>query len=146
MEELILCVRQLVLAPNAPILERAQQILEGLVAFLQSATSVGRGHPDAFASINSVISRTSLDNGILTERSTLQLIPLIRDFWSLKTVSLKDAMLITLLHLKEYIAKMTLTLDAEAFVSDVESLMDVMYTDYSKRSDRDLLQVDELGL
>ncbi|KAK5190817.1 Serine/threonine-protein kinase tel1, partial [Cryomyces antarcticus] len=92
------------------------------------------------------MSRTSLDNGILTERSTLQLIPLIKDFWSLKTTSLKDEMLITLVHLKEYIAKMTLSPDAEAFVSDVESLMDVLYTDYSKRSDRDLLQVDELDL
>ncbi|KAK5164179.1 hypothetical protein LTR04_001989 [Oleoguttula sp. CCFEE 6159] len=129
MEELILCVRQLMLAPNAPILERAQQVLEGLIAFLQPATSVGRAHPDAFAAINSVMSRTSLDNGILTERSTLQLIPLIKDFWSLKTTSLKDEIP-----------------DAEAFVSDVESLMDVLYTDYSKRSDRDLLQVDELDL
>ncbi|KAI9703132.1 MAG: Serine/threonine-protein kinase tel1 [Candelina mexicana] len=145
-EELVLCLRQLTAAPNADILQRAQDILVALTGYLQSAITVGRAHPAAFITINSVLLRTTTDCISLTQQALRELLPLIRRLWPNKTASLKDELLITCIYGKAYLPTLLTSQNAEISRRDLEGLLEALILDYSKRSERDHLQLDDLAL
>ncbi len=145
-EELVLCLRQLTAVPNAAILQRAQDILVTLIGFLRSATTVGRAHQAAFITINSVLLRTATNCIPITQQALRELLPLMKRLWPTKSASLKDEILVTCIYGKAYLPSLLITQDAENSRLDLDGLLEALVLDYSKRSERDQLQLEELAL
>jgi len=143
-EELVLCLHQLTSSPNAPILEKAQSIMVTLMNLLHSSANPARSHQAAFATMNRVLARITTNDISLTRDIVEAIVPLIRRFWPTKSLSLKDEMLITLVHLRPFISTVSESKDAESLRAELEGLLQSMQSEYSKRGERDQLQLDEL--
>lgn len=147
LEELTGCVRQLTRAPNAPVLDSAQQLLATLIGFLKSTKSVGGPQTDAFAAINSVLARTSYESVKTTQGAIQELVPIIKDTWSTKLSTVRDEMLITLIHGKSHIEALFRQSGNELFRRHIENLLETIQVEYVRRQDsKDLLQLDDLRL
>lgn len=144
-DELALCLRQLTHASNAPILDRSEPILSALTRHLQFVKGGGRAHQDVLATVNSVLSTTSLESVSVTQQAIRDLVPIISDLWVTKQ-ALKDEMLITLTLCKANITKLVQSPGEESFKSNLEMLLEAMHGEYSKRLERDQLQIGDLVL
>jgi serine-protein kinase ATM len=149
-EELILCIHQLVRAPNAPLqtLSLAEPILEALIGFLQTVKSIGRAHYDALAALNLILAQIIHEHTELAERTIRQLLPIFKDFWSPKSTHFRDEIVITLVLTQSYIAKLLpeSLKQHDSFAFSVEGLLDLLVSDYAKRHEREQLQLEDLLL
>ena len=143
-EELVFCLSQLMSSPNAPVMEKAQSMMVILMNLLHSSASAGRSHQAAFATMNCILARITTNDISLTRDIVEAIVPLIRRFWPTKSMPLKDEMLITLVHLRSYITTASEPKDAESLRTELEGLLQSMQSEYSRRAERDQLQLDEL--
>jgi serine-protein kinase ATM len=144
--EFILCLRHLASAPNAPVLSEAQDIVSALLAFLQTAQGISRGHQDTIATINAILRRIAFENSDIVSYVIRQVLPKYKLLWQLKTTaSMKDEMLITMLICQDHIARILKTND-HTFRYDIESMVETMRNEYGNRPDRDLLTLDDIRL
>jgi len=144
--ELVACLRLLTHASNVPLLEKAQPILSTLTAFLQDTRSTNSAYQDAFTTINNVLMRTALDAVTMAQGAVRELIPVIKEAWSTKQTSLRDEMVRTLILSRPHIAAMFMNPAAHSIREDMESLLETLRLDYSRRPEREQLQVDDLVL
>lgn len=147
-DNLVTCLHHLVTATNAPLQQNTENVLSTLITWLQSPRTAASAHVDAFAAINAIFSRTSLDSMSFTHNAIQRLIPVLRNFWSTKLSSLKDEMLITLIFSRKHIYRM---LHAKGEnVGDLRSilqeLVECMRRECGKRLEREQLQIDDLRL
>jgi serine-protein kinase ATM len=150
-EELLQCLLYLISASNAPILERAEDILEGIMHFLEShGTFVGPVHRVAFSAINHMLSATNTDKISLSQSCALRLVPIIGHLWLSKILpkdgmlnSIKDEMLITILLLRLHLERMVSNHEngLESKLEDLETALRMEYTRH-----RDQLQLDDLDM
>ncbi|KAF2233374.1 hypothetical protein EV356DRAFT_559975 [Viridothelium virens] len=152
--EVMAIFKQLTLAPNAPIKDQETNILGGILSFLNSTRERGllskttSAHHDGFAVINSVLARTRHDNEEHMLETLRQLIPLIKEMWTSKESALNQEILIYLVYVLDHIP-LLLNADNPPIDTDIESLVDVLYGEYSRRPERDSLgqlQLSDLGL
>lgn len=146
-EELVTCLHELTSAPNAPVLSRAHVIVTAITDLLQSSSHPGRAHQAAFATVNQVLSRVAANDIRLSWDIVKVMVPFVRRFWSMKSPILKDEMLVTLIYAKPYILKSATDEEQEReFASELEALTETIHSEYSKRAERDQLQLDDLAL
>ena len=143
-EDFVLCLQHLTFVSNAPILDKARSILEVLVSLLRTSATIGRAHQATFVSINHVIKRTVTDDIALTQHTFKNIIPLIRRLWHPKSGTLGDEMLSSLILAEAYLPCLLQLGDFEDFRSELQGLIEVLYGEYSKRTEKDLLQIDDL--
>lgn len=153
-EELLQCLLYLVCSSNAPILERADSILQGIVHFLQNHGSIISSiHQVAFSALNYVLSAISADMTSLSLSVIPDIVHIIGYLWSSKALakdemlnSAKDEMLITILLLRLHMERLFCNNGASEFQSKIEDLEVVLRNEYAKRLDRDQLQLDDLDM
>ena len=145
-EEMVPCLSLLTAAPNAPLGDQAAVVLWTLVDFLKTNPVSGRSHEDAFTAVNHILRWTRTEDITLTQTAASHLVRLVRHFWPQKTASLKDEMLILLLLLQSYIPHCARQREGVAFRSELSGLLEVMRTEYGKRLERDVLQLEDLRL
>jgi ataxia telangiectasia mutated family protein len=144
LSEVVVCIQLLTASANAPIQKPAARILHGLMNFVKSSPIAGNGHQIAFNSINSIVMRVLFDQSELVQNILLDAIPVICHLWNTKLVGLKDELLVTIM---VCIVLLTSTVRQEPSAllnRSIESLLDALYTDYTKRSEKDILQIDDL--
>lgn len=145
-EDILLCLRHLNFASNAPILDRAQVTLTNLLELLESNLSVGRLQQLAFEIIDSILTHITTNDIALTLQILSRLLPIIRRLWDTKSTTLKDCMLVCLLYGHIYFARMISLDETHDCKSDLESLLEALRNDYCKRQERDQLQLEDLDL
>lgn len=145
-QELLLCLQNLVSASNAPILEKADSIFSTVLRVLWAPSGGGLSHQVAIGITNATLSRINTNLTSLTETAVLELIPLLKERWSTKFPALRDEMLVIMVHIQTYVEKMILVKNDKVLRTDAEGLLQAMQTDYSKRTERDQLQIDDVGL
>ena len=145
-EELLLCLEHLVSASNAPILERVDNILASVLQFLTESSAIGRSHLAALTVINLTLAKSASNSISLTQKTIMHTLPLLRRWWTTKSVPFKDQMLVTLINNQVYLEAMILQPESGVLRADLEGLLDVMQIDYSKRLDREQLQLEDIGL
>ena len=147
-EEFVICMQQLVRAPNAPIHELREDILTALTGFLKSSRSIGRAHVPALMAINSVLARTMAESSAVIIQTVRQLIPLLKDYWSSKSAPFRDEMLVSLVLTHQFFCKQLpdSLRNGEKFAATLENLMELLVYDYCKRHEKDMLQLDDLFL
>lgn len=134
-EDFVHCLQLLTKASNAPIMDKAGQILAILIQVLQRKS--GRAHPVALSAINSVLARIALHSIQLTKRTVLELLPLMKPMWS--DPLLRDEILITLMHTDTHLSSILADKHAEAASLDVETLVETMYSEYRRRQETTVL-------
>lgn len=143
-EEFVLCLQHLTSVSNAPILDKARSILDVLIGLLRTSATIGRAHQATFVSLNHVIKRTVTDDIALTQHTFKNIIPLIRRLWHPKSGTLGDEMLSSLIIAEAYLPCLLQLGDFEDCRSELEGLVEVLYGEYSKRTEKELLQIDDL--
>ncbi|OLN81563.1 Serine/threonine-protein kinase tel1 [Colletotrichum chlorophyti] len=150
-QDLLHCIYLLVLPPNAPLLQRAESLTKRLIQVLQ-LRHLGLSHAIqlTFASTNIVLAALQADDISRASDLARDLVPLISHWWQARTVSqdemlnsVRDEMLKTLfiihLHLERLIC-----LGDETVRKDVEDLVEALWLEYSRRSPRSQLQMDDV--
>ena len=145
-EDIVLCVRHLHLAPNAPIAGKAQSVLQRLIELLRLSPHASRTQQAAFDCINSIVARVVTDDLGLAQDTVRTLIPMICRFWQPKASPLKDSMLILLLNGQYHFKQIMLSDYGEDFNADLRDLLEALKEDYCKRPEREQLQTEDLDL
>lgn len=143
-EEILACIQLVTASSNAPVQPNAQRMLRGLTEFVNSAPVSGSGHQTAFHSINTVVSKTLFDQSTLVRVSLLDLIPVIRRLWATKHTGLKDELLSTVLFAMVVLNDAARREPSESLADLIEGLMDTLHSEYTKRPEKEILQLDEL--
>lgn len=145
-EDLILCLKHLVSASNAPVLDRAIATLTNLCDFLASSSIAGHVQQVALESINSFLTCIMTDDISLTLQTLKALLPSIRRLWEPKSTTLKDHMLVSLLYGEVFFPSLISSDEAGNCEADLNRLLQAFRQDYCKRPEREQLQLDELDL
>ncbi|KAL4887390.1 hypothetical protein BJY04DRAFT_212427 [Aspergillus karnatakaensis] len=143
-QEALQCVEILSGVPNAPIHDNAENLLRVLAKYVGSAAIAGSGHQTAFASINTVVMRTVFDHSELTRDTLLDLVPAIRQHWTTKLVGLKDELLVTVVFVVTILSDAIRRDPAEPLIAVIDGLRNSLQREYCRRSEKEVLQVDEL--
>ncbi|KAJ5893828.1 hypothetical protein N7495_005519 [Penicillium taxi] len=141
--EVLTCLQLLITKSCAPTQAAAEKILQGLVDFVKSPSMAGNLHQLAISSINTVVSRVIFDQSDLARSSLLDLIPTIRRLWTTKLHNLKDELLATLMLCIVVLVDTCRTNASELLNSSVEGLVNFLLSDIVKRSEKELLQIDD---
>ncbi|GIC89214.1 DNA-binding protein kinase TEL1 [Aspergillus udagawae] len=142
--EAIVCIQLLTATPTAPVQSAAEKVLRGLGTFLKLSPIAGSEHQAAFNSINTVAMRVIFDQSDFIRMFLLDLIPVIRHLWSTKLTGLKDELLVTIMLCMIILTDATRREPTESLTLSIENLLDTLYSEYTKRSEKDILQIDEL--
>ncbi|KAJ5424194.1 PIK-related kinase FATC [Penicillium cf. griseofulvum] len=141
-EEVVICIQLLTTSPNPPLQTTAQRILRGLSEFVESSAP-GNAHQLAFNSINAVVTKVMFDQSELVRSVLLGLIPVIRRLWATKLQILKEELLATLM-LSVIVLVDTARKDpSESLAHDIEGLASALHSEYVRRSEKEILQIDE---
>lgn len=144
--ELVECLQLLTANPSAPIQAAAENILQGLVNFVTSATISGNAQQLAFSSINAVVLKVLFDQSDLVRTSMLSLSHAIRRLWSTKVQRFKDELLITLMVFMVVLFDIPHEEPSDTVTRSIEELLDTLHSEYLKRSEKDLLQIDDVTI
>lgn len=142
-EDIVLCLKNLASTSNGPVLEKAHLIVETMFQFLSTSTHSAPVQQAGFETVNAVLSRTLTKDVSLTLRTVSELIPIMRRYWSKKSITLKDHMLVSLLLVEPYLSQM-ISSYSEDEATDLLGLIEVMRDEYCRRHDRDQLQIEDL--
>lgn len=143
-EEVLICIQLLTASSNAPVQGFAEKILRGLAEFVKSTPIAGSAHQAAFNSINTVVTKVLFDQSALVRVFLLDLIPVIRRLWATKHIGLKDELLVTISLCIIFLGDSARREPSEFLADLVEGLMNTLYSEYTKRPEKEILQLDEL--
>ncbi|KGO64762.1 PIK-related kinase, FATC [Penicillium italicum] len=143
-EEVVICIQLLTTSSN-PLQTTAPSILHGLSEFLKSSVA-GNSHQLAFNSINAVVTKVMFDQSELVRSVLLGLVPVIRRLWATKLQILKEELLATLMLLMIVLVDTARKEPSESLAHDVEGLASTLHSEYVRRSEKEILQIDETTL
>lgn len=144
-EDLFFCLDRLTTSTNAPTMSRAKIIMDCLMRFFNSTSSGSALHQVAFSCLNNISTKVITEDSRLAESVVLEILPTIRRLWSSKNLLLRDEMLITLVLSSDIIQALPNTNPSDDVRSSLSNLLEVMSNEYSRRSERDILQLDEIS-
>ncbi|KAJ5177687.1 uncharacterized protein N7500_000386 [Penicillium coprophilum] len=144
-EEVVICIQLLTTSPNPPLQTTAQKILHGLSEFAESSVA-GNAHQLAFNSINTVVTKVMFDQSELVRSVLLGLVPVIRSLWATKLQNLKDELLATLMFSMVVFVDSARKDPSESLAHGIERLASTLHSEYVRRSEKEILQIDETVL
>ena len=144
-EEMNACLRLLTAAPNNPLKQKVSLLLWTLVDFLRNPSLAGRSPQDAFGAINNIISWSRTENTKLTQRVTVHMIRLVRHYWPNKSPALREELIISLVLLEPYF-RLKSDDPGSTLLSELAGLSETVQTEYSRRLEREQLNIDDLRL
>lgn len=143
--EAVLCIKLLIGCPTAPILESAEEILQELTKLLSSSSLAGNGYQASFDCINRVMMKVLPEQSDLARTSLLNLIPVIRRLWPTKILGLKDELIVTSMLCIITLIDAAHREPSESLIHTIEDMLVTLQTEYTKRPEKDMLQLDELS-
>lgn len=152
--DLFQTILQLVSAPNSPLPDRFLAIADSTMRFLQSqGSSVGQVHQTAFCILNTILRYSRTDRLMFSKSIACKTIPVVSRIWQGKSLAkdemlnnVRDEMFIFMFSIFLHLERVVRDEKAEDIVSNLEELLDSLRADYSARSERDQLQLDDLEL
>lgn len=143
-EDLLLCLDSLTVVTNAPIMSKATTIVECIIGLLNSTGSSGLLHQVAFHCANNILPIIITEDSRLAQRFLLEILPAMRRLWSTKNTALRDEMLISLVLSSDIIQALPTTNPSDNVLSSLSNLIDAISSEYHRRNERDVLQLDEI--
>lgn len=150
--DLLQTILLLVSAPNAPLPEIYSITADCVLRFLQGST-IGQSHQTAFAILNAIIRYTRTDRIAFSKSIACTAIPILSRIWQGKTLAkdemlnnVRDEMFIFLFSIFRHLERAVTDEETADITSNLEELLDSFRADYSARSERNQLQLDDLEL
>ncbi|KAF8854843.1 hypothetical protein BDZ45DRAFT_627136 [Acephala macrosclerotiorum] len=150
--DLLQTIFLLVSAPNAPLPEIYSMTADCVLQFLQGST-VGQSHQTAFAILNAILRYARTDRIAFSKSIACTAIPILSRIWQGKTLAkdemlnnVRDEMFIFLFYIFRHLERAVKDEETADTTSDLEELLDSLRADYSARSERNQLQLDDLEL
>lgn len=152
--DLFQTVLQLVSAPNAPLLERYTSIAESTMRYLQSqGSSVSQVHQTAFSILNTILRLTRMEQTAFSQSIACKTVPIMSRIWQGRSLAkdemlnrVRDEMFIFMFSIFLHVERGLKDDKNHEIGSDLEELLDALRADYTARSERDQLQLDDLEL
>ena len=135
-EEMVQCLRLLVIASNSPVVASADAICNALIMFLHK--KIGRGNAAALAAINAILPRIIFSKSQLSEQIIRELLPMLKFFWG--DLLMRDEILITLTYTEAHVRRLLVHDRDDALSVDVEAFVEAVYSDYRRRKESTALQ------
>lgn len=145
------CLNMLLSTSHAAVQERAGEIADlGLKVLEMRQVKLGTLQQIAFACINNLLGHMSTDNIGLGKRMARDLVPLISHWWppqkrDAMTNTIRDEILKTMYAIHLFLDNLTRESAEDLSLKELEDLLDVLWSEYSKREDRGRLLVDDLA-
>ena len=147
LEQLLLSLRYLVQPANAPVLGKAENIFSTILHFITPSKSPGRQQQLALGVLNSVFRVVSLNYTSLCQVAVNQILPALRSWWvAAKSLPAREELLVTLIQSFTYLEAAIAEDDQDTTRSSLEELIETIQDDYAKRSEREVLQPEDLWL
>ena len=143
--EIALCLQHLTSVPNAPILDRANDIVTTIVDLLTSYSKVASIQQILVECINSVLSRVVANNIELALHIVIEIFPLFRRYWDVKDSTIKGPLLIFLSYAEILLPRLVLEDTAGDRKAELGALVECLRDDYCARRRREQLQLDDLS-
>lgn len=144
------CLNTLLSTTHAPVQERASEVADLALRVLEMRqVKLGTLQQVAFACINNLLAHISTDDIALGKRLARDLVPLISHWWppqkrDAMTNTIRDEILKTLYSIHLFLDSLTREPTEDQSLRELEDLLDVLWSEYSKREDRGRLLVDDL--
>jgi len=153
-EDLLSVLLPLISTTNAPIGENAERITNTVLRLLKSQISaVNAVHQLAFSVLNTVLLFCRQDQCSLLQNVAQQSIDLISRFWQGKfnthdqmLNSVRDETIILFFTVHLHLERSLMDEPTSSLISKVEDLLNVLRAEYSRRSERDQLSLQDLDM
>lgn len=143
-EDLVFSLAALVNYGNHPVLSQGNAIKDTVITLLRKPSLKAGTQQGAFSVVNKLL-ELSMTEDLKTFRGLLKdCVPIIRRLWNSKSDGLKEEMVITLVFFQDLLQFRSFGNDALFFKEEAESLYSVMYGDYARRPEKDILNSDEI--
>lgn len=142
LEDAVACIHLLTANPNAPVQNIANRLLNGLLVYLSSPSAANTSQ--ALKAVNSVLRRVIWDQTSEVRGLIQEALSVMRRLWLSKSVGVKEEVLVTMVICMDLLQDTVRTASAPATSDVLEDLVDVLQSDYQKRQERELLQIDDL--
>ncbi|MCJ1313627.1 Serine/threonine-protein kinase tel1 [Agyrium rufum] len=139
------CIALLYGVTNAPVLFDVRPTIETLIEVIQSSASSAISQQIFFSPLNSILSRSLLEDVTMTCDIIQQSMPLIQQHWDTKSTAGRDEMTQTLLYCSVVMPRLML-LQHETIPESISDVFQILQSEYCQRSERDQLQIDDLDL
>ena len=143
-EDLVSSLSALMNHTNIPIASQASVIGDHMVSLLRESSSASGTQHRAFCVLNKLLAVLTTENrkafGVLIKDCFL----LLRRLWSSKSTLLKDEMVVTLVFVQEFLRYDATGHDTSPLQDETDALFEVMYNDYSRRQEKELLHSEEV--
>lgn len=143
-EDAVVCLQLLTASPNSPIKSVAGELLNGLSNYILLSPQFGSSHQAAFKTINFIVARALCDQSDVVRKFLLEIIPIVRRLWTTKFPGLKDEILVTLTLCMDLLVNISQISPTESTVESIEGLMDVIFSEYTKRPEKETLQLEDV--
>ena len=153
-EDLLSILLPLISTTNAPILDNAERITSTVLRLLKSQISaVNAVHQLAFSVLNTVLQFCRQDQCSLLQIVAQQSIDLIPRFWQGKfnthdqmLNSVRDETIVLFFTIHLHLERSLMDDPTSSLISKVEDLLNVLRAEYSRRSERDQLNFQDLEM
>ena len=152
-QDLVQCLSTLVHASNAPLIHRTVEISAAVLQILQLRSwGISQLHHHAFSVLNALLVLTQTEDTTLASSLAVDSIPLVSSWWQSRSASEDDALLngirAEMLNVV-YNSHLQLGVLVEqgrdtSVLEHLETLSDLLWSEYSRREDRAQLQQDDL--
>lgn len=152
LHHLLECIQSLVSAPNAPLLQRSETLVQTVLRCIE-LRSLGLSSilQLGFSILNTIFAALQTENPGFVNLLVGDLMLLIRQWWQAKTTSQDNALLnsiqvevLKLLYNIHLNVEYMIRLGDIALLSELEDFCDMLWTEYSNRDPRAQLQHDDL--
>ncbi|PGH11865.1 hypothetical protein AJ80_06930 [Polytolypa hystricis UAMH7299] len=143
-EELEMCLQLLCSSSSAPVHDEAQKLITGITNYLSALNRFSRSPHGAFGALNAVLPKVMKDDIALAQDAMLDIIPIIRRFWTTKSATLKEEMLITLMLGRSILQKLSKPEPRNCLTDLLQILVDQLHREYIGQSEKEILHLDDL--
>ncbi|EED22945.1 phosphotidylinositol kinase Tel1, putative [Talaromyces stipitatus ATCC 10500] len=141
-DEAVVCIQLLTATPTAPLQDVVRQLMSELLIYLSSSTSANGSQ--ALKAINNLLDRVICDQCALVKELLPDIIPVIRRLWMTKLPAVKDEVLVTMMLCMDLLRSNSRALFAQDSLQPLEDLVETLELEYTKRPEKDYLQIDDL--
>lgn len=144
--ELVSCLRYLYHNSNFFQGDHANKIGILLSQCLRAAVPSANINLEAFKLINTLLSKIYVETKQVAVEYVKVFIPCVKTQWITKSTVQKDEMLVTLAYLVFPSAVLIMDEKMGSIRRELESVLEVIFSDYARRAQKDQLQIDDITL
>ncbi|QIW94679.1 hypothetical protein AMS68_000197 [Peltaster fructicola] len=146
-DAIIGCLRSLTAASDIGLSTTAMEQMQSAIDFLNLDVASSNVNEDAFGLINNILTWATTENVKLITLTTPDLLSLVKRYWHLKLPSLKVELIILLVHIQPFVSSLALESDEPSDLrTEAKAVYDIVLKDYTRRAERDQLQLEDLRL